>query len=231
MPANDNPIAAPSIFPLTSPTIKPSNAPATSTTNDEQYDVGVVQTRLPVINVKVETSATDTTASLTRKEQKLMNSFWQGFVDNLVMASDLIPSSLFQSTTLDVSVESFGNNSAINATQYLSIAVNGTAYFFMDKAPEAEAFRDSLRQSLISYLSFWGTHEMEETMEQKYGLANANITSIVFDGTKIRLEDDMSGYGNVEWIEEAVDAVASLFGSNWLLMLLTVCTCASVTLC
>ncbi|KAL3913878.1 MAG: hypothetical protein SGILL_006318 [Bacillariaceae sp.] len=218
VPAASDPFA---VAPSLPPTVKPSIAPALSITNmdngggqDEVSQIGgVVKASLPKIAIEVETTNQAIT-SITK--QKLMNDFWQGFVDNLIMASDLIPSSLFQSTTLSTSVKTLENpelHNNINATESLIIAVNGTAKFRMDQPPKADELQNSLRQSLASYLSFWGTHELEENLEEEYGLLNATVTSILVgeDRVGIEEEEDMRGYGNVEWAEDdAVNAASSL---------------------
>ena len=222
--AVSDPFAA--VPPTVSPTVKPSAAPALSITNvgqegDEVAPASVVKATLPEIAIGVET-ASDQTLETSSKDQKLMNDFWQGFVDNLLMASDLIPSSLFQSTTLNVSLETSENHS-------LLFIVNGTAYFHMDQPPRADELQNSLRQSFASYLSFWGTSEMEQSLKDDYGLSDASITSISVGG-KREVEGEENVRSNVEW--EGNDAgAASMVRSIGVHLLVAACVVGTLALC
>ena len=78
----------------------------------------------------------------------------------------------------------------------IRILVNGTASFVMADAltiivpnpDDDDAFRDTVQHSLTSYLSFWGTQEIEASL-QSLGMAQANVTSISVDGIEIVVND------------------------------------------
>jgi hypothetical protein len=166
-------------------------APSLALTSANNPEDSLLAARIPdiAIAVEVQEAALETLQPL--------ETFWEGWVDNLLRAS-IQPSSSFRYSDLDVSL--------LQATpKTLGILLSGTAYLVdvEDTATmrnNSTALGEALRHSLTSYISFWGTQEMEAALREQ-GLLHANVTSISLYGIDIGLEDHHAWARDGPWAE------------------------------
>jgi hypothetical protein len=181
-----------------------------TTTYSGTVDETLLEAELPNITMDVDVH------EMILPRSKEMTSFFQDIVDNLIKTShyDLIPASQFRSSSLDISF--------VEKTDPLSIRMflNGTASFVMvDSAStvistshDDAAFRDAVQQILVSYLSFWGTREIETELNS-LGLYQANVTTISIDGGEIVIDNhDTWFHGSM--IEGPSDEIMSFTTMN-----------------
>ncbi|KAG7346361.1 hypothetical protein IV203_005429 [Nitzschia inconspicua] len=181
------------------------------TSTDSSLDSqGSVMARIPEITIGVKIQEP---TIITTNVQPLLVDFFQDFVDNLIRASDWISSSAFQHSELDVSLIKMAS---YNPYFNLGIVLNGAALVLVDSAwIDDDAFRNSIQKSMVSYLSFWGTSELEAELGL-VGLQEVKVMSISVDGVEEQLYESLAhGIGTVDGQNDVVDQSAAYCCVPW----------------
>lgn len=184
------------------------------------------------------TTTTTTMEGYPQKSDSLLFTYLHGFVDTLIRASDAVPASALQHSNLDMETlhmaattvaDSSSSLSSSSSSHTMGIVLNGKAYLdntivMMSRSSspsfvvDRDRFGASLRHSVVSYLSFWGTSELEAGLEMAMmGTSNVTVASFSIDGIEALalLEEEevlqtSNVGGNLEEEEKSSGAAAIL---------------------
>jgi hypothetical protein len=223
-PAPTQAVVTPQVTPqpTPNPTPSPTQAPIPAPTPNNPLE----ETALPQIMIDLKTAS--------GTEMGTCYSFLHDFVENLLTSSRVIPLSSFNSTSLDISIQSLGDGDVIttefskaaddgeSTTTNVRIHVNGMVYYYpMANAADDSnnTLKDSMSHGMTVYLTLWGPGDLEEELE-KCGISNPTVTAIHVDEMAVVMpvqdEDNANGAEPEEVLAEINDAdVAVMTSTKW----------------